>query len=97
MRNNKVIELKKPSEISEDPLTELLRNGARRLIADAVEAELQGLLNQHAEFRNEQGHLQVVRNGYLPERKIQTGTGPVKVRIRVVRESNSTRLFYRPI
>ena len=97
MRNNKVIELKKPSEISEDPLTELLRNGARRLIADAVEAELQGLLNQHAEFRNEQGHLQVVRNGYLPERKIQTGIGPVKVRVPKIRDKSGQRIKFNSV
>ena len=42
MRNSKVIELKKPSEVSEDPLAELLRNGARRLTAYAVGTELQG-------------------------------------------------------
>ena len=88
MSNNKVIELKKLCEISEDPLTELLRNCARRLIADAVEAELQGLLNQHSEFRNAQGHLQVVRNGYLPEREIQTGIGPVKVKVPKIRDKS---------
>ena len=59
MSKNKVIALKKPGEFSEDPLTELLRVGARRLIADAVEAELQELLSQYAAFKNGQGHLQV--------------------------------------
>jgi putative transposase len=51
MSNSRIIKLKKPSEISEYPLTELLRNGAQQLIADAVETELQGLLNQHIKFR----------------------------------------------
>ena len=60
----------------------------RQLIADAVEAELQELLNQYAEFRNEQGHLQVVRNGYLPEREIQTGIGPVKVKVPKIRDKS---------
>ena len=55
MSKNKIIELKKPGEFSENPLTELLRNGARQLISDAVESELQELLNQYAEFKNEQG------------------------------------------
>lgn len=79
MSKNKVIEFKKSGEISEDPLTELLRIGARQLIADAVEVELQDLLNQYAALRDEQGHLQVVRNGYLPEREIQTGIGLIRV------------------
>ena len=66
MINSKVVTLKKPGEFVEDPLTELLRTGARQLITDAVEAELQDLLRQYADLRDEQGHLQVVRNGYLP-------------------------------
>jgi len=70
MNKNKIIELKKPGEFNEDPLRELLRNGAKQLISDAVEAELQDLLCQYAELKNEQGHLQIVRNGYLPERSI---------------------------
>ena len=88
MSKNKIIELKKPGEFSEDPLTELLRNGARQLISDAVESELQELLNQYAEFKNEQGHLQIVRNGYLPERSIQTGIGQVKVKVPKIRDKS---------
>lgn len=88
MNKNKIVKFKKPGEISEDPLTELLRSGARRLIADAVEAELQELLSQYFTFRNMQGHLLVVRNGYLPEREIQTGIGPVKIRIPKIRDKS---------
>ena len=88
MSKNKVIALKKPGELSEDPLTELLRVGARRLIADAVEAELQELLSEYATFKNGQGHLQIVRNGYLPEREIQTGIGSVKIRVPKIRDKS---------
>ncbi len=88
MSKNRVIELKKPEDISEDPLTELLRNGARQLISDAVEVELQVLLNQYSECRNDHGHQQVVRNGYLPEREIQTGIGPVKVKVPKIRDKS---------
>lgn len=88
MNKNKVIEFKKPGEISGDPLTELLRNGAQRLIADAVEVELEKLLSQYDSVKNIQGHRQVVRNGYLPERVIQTGIGPVKVRVPKIRDKS---------
>jgi transposase-like protein len=88
MSKNKIIALKKPGEISEDPLTELLRIGAKRLIADAVEAELQELLSQYAALKNDQGHLQIVRNGYLPERKIQTGIGLVEVKVPKIRDKS---------
>ncbi|MBU1420643.1 MAG: transposase, partial [Proteobacteria bacterium] len=88
MSKNKIIALKKPGEISEDPLTELLRTGAQKLIADAVEAELQQVLSQYADLRSGLGHQQVVRNGYLPEREIQTGIGPVKIRVPKVRDKS---------
>jgi transposase-like protein len=68
-----------------DPLTELLRSGAKQLISRAVDSELQGLLSGYSEHKTEDGRLAVVRNGYHPEREIQTGVGPVTVRIPKVR------------
>jgi transposase-like protein len=65
---------------SHDALDELLREGARRLLASAIEAEVESYLAQTADLRDEKGHRLVVRNGYLPERKIQTGIGPISVR-----------------
>lgn len=59
--------LSQPVEQVIDPLTELLRSGARELIAQAVEAELQVLLERYAEHRLPDGRKAVVRNGYLPE------------------------------
>lgn len=88
MDKSKVVALKTSRENSADPLTELLRNGAKQLIAEAVEAELQEFLAQYAELRNEKGHRQVVRNSYLPEREILTGIGEVKVRIPKVRDKS---------
>ena len=72
-------------EADGDLLTELLRAGAQKLIYQAVEAELQVLLEEHAERRTADGKAGVVRNGYLPERELQTGVGPVTVRIPKVR------------
>jgi transposase-like protein len=69
-----------------DSLTELLRRGARGLIEQAVEAELQFLLEQYANVTDLAGRQAVVRNGYLPEREILTGLGPVAVRIPKVRD-----------
>jgi putative transposase len=88
MSQNKIIDLKKPGEFREDPLTELLRNGARQLIADAVQVELQELLDQYSVLRNERGYLQVVRNGYLPEREILTGIGPIKIKVPKIRDKS---------
>ena len=69
-----------------DPLSQLLREGAQRLIAQAVEAELQEFLSGHAERRDTLGRQAVVRNGYLPEREVLTGIGPVSVRVPKVRD-----------
>ena len=68
-----------------DPLTELLRRGATQLIYGAVDAELQELLSEYSELKTEDGRAAVIRNGYHPDREIQTGIGPVTVRIPKVR------------
>ena len=59
-----------------DVLTELLRDGARRLLAQAVEAEVAAWIDDIAPLKDDHGRRQVVRNGHLPERAIQTGSGP---------------------
>src|SRR5512143_3843099 len=63
-----------------DLSTGILRDGATRLLAQAIETEVAGYIERHAAERDAAGHRMVVRNGYSPEREIQTGIGPVKVR-----------------
>ena len=84
MDNNNVVALSQPEDIN-DPLTELLRQGAKELISKAVEAELIELLEQFNDVKIE-GKQAVVRNGYLPQRQIQTGLGNVEVKIPKVRD-----------
>jgi transposase-like protein len=86
MDQGNVVALKKPGLGIEDPLTEVLREGARQLLAQAVEAELAAFLGSHAEVINGEGRRRLVRNGYLPERQVQTGIGPVSVRVPRVRD-----------
>lgn len=88
MIQGNVISLK-PAETSEnftDALTAVLQQGARKLIAQAVEEELQGFLKQHKDLKDEQGRQAVVRNGYLPERTVMTGLGAVEVKVPKVRD-----------
>lgn len=94
MNKNTVIALEDRAERL-DPLTELLRVGARQLIEQAVEMELQELLAAHADRRLADGRAGVVRNGYLPEREIQTGLGPVTVRIPKVRVKTGEPVTFR--
>jgi transposase-like protein len=77
-----------------DPLTELLRTGAEQLIYQVVEAEVQELLAAHSGRLLEDGHAAVVRNGYLPPRKIQTGIGPVTVKIPKVRSKTGEAVTF---
>ena len=69
-----------------DALTEVLRRGAKELLQQAVEVEVAEAIAQYATLKDEQGRQRVVRNGYLPERSIQTGIGDVPVRAPRVRD-----------
>jgi len=80
-----VVQLIQPGTI-EDQLTEVLRCGARALLAQAVEAEVASFLAKHADLRTEDGRARVVRHGHLPEREVMTGIGPVAVRQPRVRD-----------
>ena len=84
MAKSNVVELSGRDTI-DDPLRELLRTGAEQLIYQAVDAELRELLVAHSRRRLVDGRAGVVRNGYLPARELQTGLGPVTVRIPKVR------------
>ena len=64
----------------DDPLTSVLRDGARRLLAQAIEAEADAFLAAMADERLADGCARMVRHGHGPQRTIQTGIGPVPVR-----------------
>ncbi len=85
MSNDTVVKLIQPGSF-DDPLTEVLRNGARTLLAQAVEAEVAEFLAKHAGLKTGEGCQRVVRHGHLPEREIMTGIGPVAVRQPRVRD-----------
>jgi transposase-like protein len=94
MTNTTLNVLSQPDETGTDVLTALLRNGARQLIAQAVEAELQLLLQAHEEQRLPDGRQAVVRNGYLPERSIQTGIGDVDIKVPKVRDRSGSGIRF---
>lgn len=75
--------------ITLDPLSELLRLGAQELIAQAVETELQVLLDRYKDVRLLDGRQAVVRNGFLPSRTVQTGIGDVAVKVPKVRDRSN--------
>lgn len=82
MKEDSVVEYRNPGIALPvaDALTEVLRNGARELLQQAVEAEVAEFVKRHRELKDEHERQRVVRNGYRPERKIQTGIGEVAVK-----------------
>jgi len=68
-----------PGISSKDVLSDVLRQGAQRMLAQAIEAEVAEWIDGHAEATDRQGRRQVVRNGYLPKRTITTGIGAIEV------------------
>src|SRR4051794_17835216 len=72
--------LPKPgATVADDPLLAVLREGARRMLMQVVEAEVEAFIAAHADLTDGQGRRRVVRNGHAPERHIQTGIGPLAV------------------
>ena len=86
MTQDNVIDLKKPESLIDDPITDILRQGTRRLLTAALEAEIETFLRQYKGIADDKGHQRVVRNGYLPAREIQTGIGQVPVRAPRIRD-----------
>ncbi|MGD9088262.1 MAG: transposase [Desulfobacterales bacterium] len=93
MANDNLIDLKKPESFIKDPITDILRQGARRLLCAALEAEVETFLKQYKDISDGKGWQRVIRNGYLPEREIQTGIGQVQVKAPRIRD----RQFYRAV
>ncbi len=71
--DDSAVNFKRPEELI-DPLTQLLREGARELLSKAVEAELLSFLKAYEDHQVD-GKAAIIRNGYLPTRTIQTGLG----------------------
>ena len=86
LSDDTIATLPEPSGFSPDALTDVIRDGARKLIAQAIEAELAALLEAFADNRLDDGRARLVRHGHLPERDVLTGVGPVPVKVPRVRD-----------
>lgn len=85
MTEDTVVALCQPGE-TDDPLTDILRAGARQLLSQAIEAEVSSMLAEYEDLLTEDGRRRVVRHGHGPERVILTDIGPVAVRRPKVRD-----------
>ena len=93
MKKDSVVEFRKPEELR-DAFTAFLREGAQRLIAEAVQMELEEFLARFEGQKDHAGRCAVVRNGYLPQRSIVTGLGPVEVRVPKVRSRTQEAVVF---
>ena len=93
MNKDTVVQLRQPE--GQDLLSMMLREGAQRLIAEALQIEFDEYLAQFAERRDDQGRAAVVRNGYQPRRELLTGLGAVGVRVPKVRSRTEERALFR--
>ena len=84
MTDSNVFNLNKPEQT--DPLQEVLREGARKKLAAATESEVTTFTERYGSLRTAEGKSAIVRNGYLPERTIQTGLGSIEVKVPKVRD-----------
>ena len=94
MHQDTVVRFRKKDEVV-DPLAELLRRGAKKLIEQAVSEEFELFLERHAERCDGEGRQAVVRNGYLPERKVLSGIGPVRLKLPRARDRSDEAARFR--
>ncbi len=81
-----ITQMPDPSGFSADPFTDIICEGARRLIEQAIQAELAALMAVFADEKLENGTSRLVRHGHLPECEVMTGIGPVPVKVPRVRD-----------
>ena len=87
MEEDTVVPLPRPgAAVEADPLLAVLREGARRMLTQAIEAEVEAFLAAHGSLVDERGRRRLVRDGHAPERHVQTGIGPIEVRRPRVRD-----------
>ena len=94
MDENKIVALETPGATSKDALTEVLRQGAWRMLAQTVEEEVEAFVAAHTHIRDKEGRRLVIRNGYLPERTIQSGIGDIAIKAPRVRDRSGSGIRF---
>ncbi len=87
------INIKNPKDFVENPLEEILKKGAKKMLQTAIELEVQEYCEYYKDSIDESGHRTIVRNGYLPERQIQAGIGAISIHQPRVRDRENKRSF----
>ena len=93
MKKDLIFETKNPSKPFNTVLEETLREGAQKLLQQAIENEVQEFLKAFENLKTENGQRRVIRNGYIPEKKIQTGVGSIPIKQPRVRDKEGKLTF----
>ena len=93
MKNDRIFETKDPTKAFNTVLEETLREGARRLLQEAIENEVHEFLEAFENLTTRDGRKRLVRNGHIPERKVQTGVGPLSIKQPRVRDKEGVLTF----
>lgn len=96
MTKDNVIAFNMPASASEslaDSLTAIARQGAQQMLAMAMEIEVKAFIEQNQGTMPNSNHNRLIRNGYLPERAVQTGIGNIPIKIPRVRDKNGELKF----
>lgn len=97
MEKDNIIDYKNPTQnIVKDTLSEFLRESAQKMLQIAIEEEVQSFILSYRDKKIENGNNRVVRNGYLPERSIQTGIGAVAVKVPRIRDRGEEDIKFTP-
>jgi putative transposase len=94
MSKDNVVSMIRPVESAEDSLVSVLQQGAQQLLAKAIEEEVQAFLSTYEALKEPTGAPQIVRNGYLPARTIQTGVGKIAVQIPRTRDRGKSGITF---
>lgn len=95
MKRSNIINYENPAQnIVHDSLTEFVRNSSQEMLRIAIETEVQEFINIHHDKLLSNGHKQIVRNGYLPTRDIQTGVGNISVKVPRVRDRDNSGINF---
>ena len=91
MKKSNVVRMDRLEAEPKDLLTEIARDGARQMLATALEVEVETFVDSHQELVGDDGRRRVVRNGHLPTRQVQTGIGAIEVEVPRVRDRSSDK------
>jgi transposase-like protein len=86
MKKTNVIELNRQANSFDDPLTDVIRSGAGKILKETLEAEIEIFPEQFKEMKTDDENQRVIRNGYFPEQQIVTGIGAVDIKAPRVRD-----------